>query len=142
MQGGNGRRTVTLAHALLEQFTEQAMIAIPLACGVERYQKKIGAFEVSEFDVNVFGVCWFAQCRTQRGAHPLQDRGSQQEGAHSFGLMLQNFFKQIIGNMAIATGERTKKRVGVTALQRDRGHLQANDPALRAVLEHGDLIRR
>ncbi len=56
-------------------------------------------------------------------------------------MALEHFLDQIIGNITIVAGKRVEKGLRVTASQRKRGHLQADDPALCAALEQPDLIR-
>ena len=50
---------------------------------------------------------------TQGAAQAVEDRGAQQERLDAFGLLLQDFFNQIVQHEMVAAGERFDEAGGV-----------------------------
>ena len=74
---------------------------------------------------------------------PLQNGCLQQEVLDIIWLLLKHLLKQVIQNIALATGERPDKMIGfLVGLQRHGDHLQCGCPALRARFDRGDMIGR
>ena len=60
------------------------------------------------------GGSWIEQNGfTQRAAHAVEDRRAQQESLKSFGLLLQDFFNQVVHHEMVAAGERLDEAGGV-----------------------------
>ena len=73
----------------------------------------------------------------------VEDRCAQQESLDLFGLLLQDFFDQIVQHEMVTAGERFDEAGGVfLPLHRNRSQLQAGDPTLCAGLQCGDVFRR
>ena len=126
---------------LPQQIGEQMVVAVPAPLVVEGDDEQVGPIEVFEGlltggrGVEQHGI-------TEGAAEPIEDGRPQQEGLHGFGLPLEDFLDQVVEHEVVAAGERRDEARGVlTALQRDRGQLQAGDPALGPGFERGDLVR-
>jgi hypothetical protein len=60
---------------------------------------------------------------------------------NALGLLLQDFFQQIVQHEMMAAGERADEASGVfMPLQGKRGQLQAGDPTLSAPFQRGDVL--
>ena len=80
---------------------------------------------------------------TQRAAQAVEDGCAQQESLDAFGLLLQDFFDQIVQHEMVAAGERLDEAGGVLmSLHGKRGQLQAGNPAFGAGFQCGDVFRR
>ena len=80
---------------------------------------------------------------TQRAAQAVEDRCAQQERLDACGLLLQDFFNQIVQHEMVAAGERFDEAGGVLmSLHRNRGQLQPGNPAFGAGFQGGDVFRR
>ena len=61
----------------------------------------------------------------------------------AFGLALQDLLDQIVRDVAVVPGERPDEPGNILAApQGEGGQLQAGDPALGAVFQRGDVLRR
>ena len=80
---------------------------------------------------------------TKGAAHAVEDGRAQQESLDAFGLLLQDFFNQIVQHEMVAAGEGFDEAGGVLmSLHGKRGQLQAGDPAFGAGFQRGDVFRR
>ena len=118
------------------------VVAVPAPLVVQGDDEQVGPLEVLEGrltgrrGVEQHGI-------TERAAEAIEDGRPQQEGLHGLGLPLEDLFDQIVEHEAVAAGERRDEAGSVcTALQGDRGQLQAGDPALGAGFERGDVVGR
>ena len=116
------------------------MIAIPLALVIQRNDEQVASLQGLQHPSAVFlagdGIA-------QRAAQPVEDGGLEQEAADTFGLTLQDFFDQIVQHETVSAGEGPDEPGGVLSpLHRERGQLQAGDPAFGAGFQGGDVFRR
>ncbi len=123
--------------AMLQQIGEEAMIAIPLARRIERDDEEIGVLQRRQQGAAVLPP---GHRVTQGRRETIEDGGLQQEVLHSGRLALKDFVGEVIQDIAIAARKRSNQLpgIGVTA-QRQGQQLQPGDPALGALLQHGDI---
>jgi len=126
------------------------VIAVPAPLVVQRDDEQVSAFEVLQGGLTIVqapgdllppgsgenGI-------TQGTTHAAKDGGAQQKCLDTRGLPLQHFFDQVIQHEMVAAGERLDEAGGVLMpLHRERGHLQAGNPAFGAGFQRGDLPGR
>ncbi len=117
---------------LAERIRKQMVIAVPATAVVQGENKQVAQFQALETFLPIVPP---GQCVAQRRGEPVQDRSLEQEALDLFGLVAQDFFHQVVQNVAVASGERLDEPVRirrVLAAQGCRGHLQAGDPTFRA----------
>ena len=79
----------------------------------------------------------------QRAIQAVENGGLEQEAADRFGLALQDLFDQIVHDVAVVSGECLDEPGNIlVSLHRQRGQLQAGNPAFGAVFQGGDIFRR
>ena len=132
-----------------QEVGEQMVIAIPVAVVVKRHREDIPllqALQDRHAVICVFG--WGRQrvgqhCIAQIGAHPVEDRGVEQEALDRLRLTPDDLRHQVIHDIAIAAGEGGDEALGVgAALQRESGHLESGHPAFRASLQQRQVLGR
>ena len=113
----------TLLMSLPQQIGEEMVIAVPPPLIVQRDDEKVSTVEILEgFLPGSSGV--EHNGITQGAAQAVEDRRAQQECLNAFGLLLQDFFDQVIHDEVVAAGERADEAGGVgMALQAQRGQL-------------------
>ncbi len=130
------------------------VIAIPAALVVQRHHKHIGVLQALQQHLRKRvrrragvwrerrGACTVEHERiTQRAAHAVQDGGLQQEGLDVRWLACEDFVGQILAHEAVAAAERADEAGPVVPLaHRQRGQLQAGDPALGARLQRRHVL--
>ena len=153
---------VPLFQASTQQIGEQVVIAVPPALIVHRQQEQVGRFQVLE---HVLGLS-LDQCRRRCGlllicsspicedrsaegaAQALENRGLQHERFDVGWLVREDFFDQVVEDIAIAASEGCDETCHVVAAlgaspgrtrrgQAERRHLQAGCPAFGACLQFG-----
>src|SRR5689334_7033092 len=81
------------------------VIAIPAPLVIQRKDEQIGAFEI--FQRFLPGSRRMKQhSLTKRATQTVEDGGAQQESLDVGGLLLQNFFDEIVHDKLMAAGER------------------------------------
>src|SRR5947209_8284020 len=97
------------------------VIAVPMSLVVQGYEKQVSVFDRLQGclprtrGAEQNGI-------TQGAAQAVQDRCTQQERLDAFGLLLQDFFKQIVQHEMVAASERGDEAGGVLlSLQGNRG---------------------
>ena len=127
-------------HMRMEHIGEEVVIAIPVALVIQRDEKVVAALQDRQPRV---APCLPGDGLAQRAAQAVEDGGVEQEAADSGGLAPQHLLHQIVHDVAVIPGERPDEAGGVRApLHRERGELQAGDPALSALLQCGDIALR
>ena len=80
---------------------------------------------------------------TQRAIQPFQDARLQQKILHILRLQIQNFFHQIIHDIAVAAGESPDKTFRISRVLEGKScHLQAGNPTLRASFQRDKIVFR
>ena len=80
---------------------------------------------------------------TQRAAQAIEDGCAQQKSLDAFGLLLQDFFNQIVEHEMVAAGEGLDEASDVLmSLHGKCGQLQTGNPALGAGFQRGDIFCR
>ena len=124
------------------------MVAIPATPVVQGNEKQVVAIQVSQYLLSRDrqGILFDIQNRiTQRPTQARQDGRVEQKGLNVRRLAVQDFFDQIVEDIAVVSGQRSNEMVPARILQtlhRQRSQLQAGDPALGTVFECRDLCRR
>ena len=73
----------------------------------------------------------------------MKHGGLQQESVDVLGLTLQDLFDQVVDDVAVVARESADEpRNVIPPLHRERGQLEASDPALGPCFEGGDILRR
>src|SRR5512143_2330759 len=99
------------------------MIAIPLPIVIERDDEQVGTFEILQRGLSGNGRIEYHGL-TQGAAQAIEEGSAQQESLDAFGLLLQDFFNQIIQHKMVAARERLDETGGILmALHGDRGQL-------------------
>ena len=129
-----------LAHeARTEDIREQVVVSVPLAPRVERDQEEIPPIEDLE---HALAAIQSRDRIAQRAGQPLEDARPQKEPADILGLSLQDLLGEVVDDEAIVSSETRDEGVDVVAaLHRQGGKLEGGDPALRPLLQRGDLAR-
>src|SRR4030067_2529682 len=88
------------------------VIAIPAPLTSQRRNEQVGAFEIFQ------GFLPGSRRRTQnsvtqRAAHAVKNGCAQQKSLNVFGLLMQDFFNQIVQHEMVAAGEILDKAGGV-----------------------------
>ena len=128
--------------SLPQQFGKEMVIAVPTPLVIQRDNEQVGVFEIFQ------GFLPGSRRRTQnsvtqRAAHAVKDGCAQQKSLDAFGLLLQDFFNQIVQHEMVAAGERFDETGGILmSLHGKRGQLQAGNPAFGAGFQCGDVFRR
>ena len=137
--------SLVLVQALPQQIGEEPVVAIPAPLVVERDDEEVGLVE--RLQRGLPGRRGVARDGVAEGAaQAIQDRRLQQKFLNAGGLLLQNFFHQIVHDKAMAAGKRMDKLRNVvgsrvlTPLHRNSRQLQARNPALRALLQRSDFV--
>ena len=137
-----GLMSEALVQPLPQQLGEEMVIAVPAPLVVQGDDEQVGSLEILQGllaggrGVEQHGI-------TERAAEPIEDGRPQQEGLDGFGLPLEDLLDQVVEHEVVAAGERRDEAGDVVAaLQRDRGQLQAGDPALGAGFQRGDVVGR
>ena len=131
-----------LVQSLPQQIGEEMVIAVPAPLVVQGDEEQVGVFEVVQGCLP--GSGGIAQHGIAQGAaQAVEDRRAQQERLDARGLLVQDFFDQIVQHEMVGAGERSDEAGGVVmSLQGERGQLQAGNPAFGAVFQGGDVRRR
>ena len=80
--------------------------------------------------------------RARGAGETVEDGGLQQETAEVLGLTLQDLFDQVVDDVAVVARESADEPGNVIAApHRERGQLEASDPALGPRFEGGDILR-
>ena len=126
------------SQTVIEQISEQFVIAVPDPLLVQGDQEQVGFFQRLE---DLLAVTPVQQMIAEISLKAFQERGLEQEFLDLRSLALKNLFDQVIQDVFIAAGEGLDEtsRVFFPA-QRDRCHLQAGDPTLGAGGQSGDPI--
>src|SRR5260221_538933 len=130
----------TLVQSLPQQIRKEMMIAVPTPLVVQGDDEQVGMFEIFQGGlpgnrrVEHNGI-------TQGAAEAVEDGRAQQERLDAFGLLPENFFKQIVQHEMVAAGKRFDEAGGVfMPLQGKRSQLQAGNPAFGAGFQCGDVL--
>ena len=120
-----------------EHVGEEVVVPIPATLIVERHHEEVGALERLEHRGAV-GVA--GDGVAQRAGQAGEDRGLLQEAPDVLGLPLQHLFHEVVDDEPVVAGEGLDESGGVlAALERQRGKLEGDDPALGARLERLDV---
>ncbi len=112
---------------------EEMVIAIPLPGVIEGDDEQVAALQEAQ---PVLCIVAAGDGIAQRSAQPVEDAGLQQKVADAVWQSSDDFVDQIVEDEAMTAGEGFDEGRGViTALHRERGELQARDPALGAGFE-------
>jgi hypothetical protein len=127
------------AELVAQQLAEQVVTAVPAPLGVERHEEQARPFEPVEHPRRPLS----ARDRVaERAGQPFQHRGAQQELAHLVGLAVQHLEAEVVDHRPVVAGERGDEVVRVLASpQGERSEAQSGCPALRALLEAGQVGR-
>ncbi len=122
-----------------DDFGEQVVVAVPATVAVQRDEEQVGPVQVLE---HVLAARVAGHGLAQRSAHPVEDRGLEQEVTHLRRLTVEHLFGQVVHDVAVVAGEGGDERRGVCAPpQGQRRELQGGDPALGAGLQRRDVAR-
>ena len=101
-----GGSTVTVAWITAglqtQPFGEQMVVAEPASPVVERDDEQIEAVELLE---DVLGLLDARHGVAQRRGQPVEDRGVEQESSDPVGKPGQNLVSEVVGHVAVVTGE-------------------------------------
>ena len=90
-------------------------------------------------------VAALRECIAQRASQAIKYRRLHQECSDGLGLATENFARQIVDDVVVATregGDEIGETVRVLALHRQGRQLQTRDPALRAGIQRSDIRGR
>ena len=109
--------------SLPQQISKEMVITIPAPLVVQGDDEQVGAFEIFQGFLPGSRSGGFEQNGiTQGAAQAVEDGCAQQESLNAFGLLLQDFFNQIVHHEMVAAGERLDEAGGVLmSLHRKRG---------------------
>jgi hypothetical protein len=111
------------------------MEAIPLPPLIEGDEEQVGTLRVAEHLLTVVAPCHGV---TQRACESVEERSVQQEELDGRGLASENLFGEIVDDMAVTARELTQELLHVRSSPQGKcRQLQASDPSLGAILEHG-----
>src|SRR5215212_652796 len=88
------------------------MVAIPLTPVIERDDEEVASFQVFK---HCLRVTFPRECIAERGAEPVENRGSNKEAPDVFRLGLQYLVDEIVGDVAIVAGEGIDESANVGA---------------------------
>jgi len=115
---------------------KQVVVAVPTSLVIQRDDKQVRPLE--HFQHGLAPLLTRHRI-AERSAQALQETGAQQKRLHRLRLPREHLFREVVEHIAMAAGEgREKLRDIRSALQRERGQLQAGNPAFRATLEDGN----
>lgn len=116
------------------------MVAVPLTSVVQREHEQVAAVE----GVQRGSPATPSGHRiAQRPAEPPEDGRVQQEVTDRRGLTPEDLLHEVVHDVAVVTGEAGDEPGGViSALHRQRGQLEGDDPSLGAPLQSSDVLRR
>src|SRR5688572_20836038 len=93
-----------LLESLPQQIRKEMVITVPAPLVVQRDDEQVGAFKI--FQGFLAGTIRVEQNRITQGAtQTVEDGGTQQESLNSFGLLVQDFFNQVVHHEMVAAGE-------------------------------------
>ena len=95
-----------------EQVSEEVVIPEPGSGRIERYDKRVGVFEVEQ---DPFGAGVTSQQIRQLAVDAVEQGGTQKQLLDLGRLALQHFGEQVLGNCPAAAGELRDKSLGVRA---------------------------
>ena len=120
-----------------EHVGEEMVVAEPVALVVQRHDEQVVSFQGLQHAPAIVPA---GERIAQRGAEPVEDRGLQQEGTDAVGLTVQDFVDQVVDDVPVVAGEGPyETRQLLPPLDRERGQLEAHDPALGARLQDRDV---
>ena len=123
-----------------EHVGKEVMIAIPVALIIQRHDKEVAALQGIQ---QRLPSCWPV---TASHSGPLKRSRMavwSKKLRTRFGLTLQDLVDQIVHDVAVVAGESPDEPGNVlVALHRERGQLQAGNPAFGARFQGGDVLRR
>ena len=91
--------------SLPQQIGKEMVIAVPAPLVIQGDDEQVGVFEIFQgFLPGSRGV--EQNGITQGAAQAVEDGCAQQESLDAFGLLLQDFFNQIVQHEMVAAGER------------------------------------
>ena len=112
---------------MAQQAAEQVVIPEPAALIVQRDEEQVGAMDLAD---QFRGVGPSRERVAQRRAHPVEDRGDQQEIAYEGGLAGQHLIAEVVDDMPVRAGETLDecRRVSTVAQPQCR-ELQPGGPS-------------
>ena len=100
-----------------QQLPEEGVISVPLAARIKRDEEEVRAIGRLE----LLGAVRSARHRfAQRGAHPLEDRGAEQELA-LLGELVGEHFVEVVTDLSVGAGERRDEGMAVLAAPNREG---------------------
>ena len=118
-----------------EQVSEEVVIPEPGPGRIERYDKRVGVFEIEE---DTFGAGVTSQQIRQLTVDPVEQGSAQEKLLDPGRLAFQHFGEQVLGYRAAAARELRDKPLPVRAArQRHRRQPQAGRPAFGALVQPG-----
>ena len=124
----------------LEQLLEQVVVAVGLACGVQRHQEHVGAGQRLQ---NRGGAAPLEDSVTERSRQALENSCSCQEAKVVRRQVPEQFRAQVVGHKTVAPGKFSRAvAVASAAVDRQCGEVEARSPALRPLGQQGDLSIR
>jgi hypothetical protein len=125
---------------VLEELTEEVVIAVPLAPGVERDEQQVRVLQVSQQRARLLPL---GDGVAQGAAETFQDAGLQQERPELGWLAGENLGGQIVNEVAVVAGEALDQRARIgSAAERERGQVDCSRPALRPRLQARHILSR
>ena len=122
-----------------QQVGEQVVVAEPGARHVHRDDERVGLLELVQ---QPRPVAASGQEVGERAVDALEDAGAQQQVPHLGRLAAQHLAQQVVGDGPLAARELGHEPVrSVVAGERHRGQPQAGGPALRALVQPGQVAR-
>src|SRR6516165_5887416 len=107
--------------ALPQQLRKEVMIAVPPPLMVQRDEEQVGVFEVFQGGLSRNSRVEHNSL-TQRTAETVENGGAQQERLDVLGLLLKDFFHQVVHHELVAACERGDEAGDVLQpLQGNRG---------------------
>ena len=129
---------IRLGMAQLEpkEVREQRVVSEPRPRRIDRDHEGVRLLEVEQQPLRPGGP---DQAVGERPAHPLDDRGPQQERPDRVGLALQHLGQQVVGDRPLAAGELPDELLGLRVVgERHRGQAQTCRPPLGPGVEQVD----
>ncbi len=138
VQGRDALR-VALGKQRTQEIGEEVVVTEPNAFGIERDQEEVRRFD---FFQHRGGIGMSGEVGAQRCGDAVENCGFQQEEDRLLRQPTQHVMGEEFGDAAVGAGEAADDggAVGLgPVVERDRGKLQAGDPALGAVLQADDI---
>ena len=121
-----------------QEVGEQVVVSKPRSRDVQRGHERVRVVELLQ---PAFGARSPGQVVRQRSAHPIENRGPQQQLTHLGRLVLDHLRDQVLRDGALGSGELSDEALGVGVMRhRDRRETQARRPALRALVKQVEAL--